>query len=148
MMNKIESLKNTFPDAHIININRCPGRTIPSTIELNAQIYRFFTSIKMTKNVEQKLFELILVWYKMADSSLEAHFPKRTLKIDFNDLVKTPNVVMKKLSEFFNFNLYEEDLFDDSVRKSHISTNNYSPLSNSELESVLNELPFLKEYCH
>jgi len=54
MMCKIASLSLVFPGAKIITISRPISEQIPSTIALNRRLYGLFTSIEMSKKLEEK----------------------------------------------------------------------------------------------
>jgi len=149
MMSKIKSLQNFFPDAVILNINRNPASTIPSTIALNNNIYRLFTSRKASAEINERTKSILIEWYKMAHKNLKTYYSQNLVEIDYNKLItdddETINTICQKLnikkSEFIN------SIDEAKSEKEHKSLNKYSAFSASELKEILEEVPFLTKYC-
>jgi len=149
MMAKVESLYKIYPDATVLNINRCPGATIPSTVALNNNIYRFFTSAKPTQEMDIRTKNILVEWYKMAQLSLESYYPNNTIKIDFRKLIRKDETTLKLICDqlgldYTNFIKLQNNRMSDV---DHRSGNIYVNLNEDELTQVLHELPFMKPYC-
>ena len=147
MMNKIEGIHSIFPDAQILNINRNLGETLPSTLELNRTIYKAFTSIKPSYEINQTTMEQLIDWYLMANINLEKYFNDQHLKIDFNLLVNQNEDQLKKIIDFLKIEMKDFILPAKKEVKSHKSTNKYEPLTKDQLIPILQKLPFMNEYC-
>lgn len=144
MMGKIQALSISYPDAKIININRSPAKTIPSTIQLNEKLYRLFTSRPMPTELKAKSLEMLVEWYAMADSSLESHFAGQYVKVDFMKLVKRDPIEVMRISEFID--APAELLMVKQASKVHKSEKGYAPLPPAELEEVFKRIPFMSDY--
>lgn len=145
MMCKLESINNEFPSAMILNINRSPKYTIPSTIELNNTLYGLFSSRKSSDYLNQRTKDILIEWYKMSHETIHSKFKERCLTIDFNNLVSLNTKELASISDFLDINDSLHFIRKENS-KEHISSNKYSPLSSEELEAVLRELPFLNKY--
>lgn len=149
MMSKVESLYKIYPDATVLNINRCPGATIPSTVALNNNIYRFFTSAKPTPEMDIRTKNILVEWYKMAQWNLESYYPKNTIKIDFRKLISKDQSTLKKICDLLGLE-YNNFIVLQNYQKTesdHKSSNSYFLLDDNDLRKVLSELPFMIPYC-
>lgn len=146
MMCKIESLATIYPDALILNINRSPAKTLPSTLELNRNLYGLFTSRPVPPEIHKKTVDVLIEWYKMAEKNMKAHFSDQHLKIDFIKLVTQDSSEVELISNFLGTspNLL---LRKKTTNKKHKSENNYKELNDEKLKEVLFELPFMNDYC-
>ena len=147
MMSKVEGIASVFPDAKILNINRCVSESIPSTIELNRVLYALFTSRPITQEVDKRTFEILLDWFRLCEENLQKHFKGQHLKIDF---VKMVSLEEKQINEIALFLGVPQEVFKNKSvfnDKKHKSFNSYQVLSEEEVDKVLNELPFMKGYC-
>ena len=79
-MAKVEAIHTLYPDAFILNINRSPGKTIPSAIALNNAIYRFFTSRVASQFVLKKTEDILITWYQMAEKNISLYFENQHKK--------------------------------------------------------------------
>ncbi len=147
MMSKVAGVASVFPNALLININRSPGKTFPSTQELNRTLYALFTSKPVTKDIEDRTHKVLLEWYQMCESNMEKHFSGSYIKVDFGKLVSRDPKAMEELADFLDISIETILHQEESNNKQHKSSNNYQSLSDSELEEVLKEIPFLKPYC-
>jgi hypothetical protein len=147
MMNKVAALSRIFPDAKILNINRNPSETIPSTIHLGHSLYGIFSAIPQNERVKLETKNLLISWYKMAEENLNRHFTNSHLKINFYDLINTHSDEWHYISEFLEF---PKDLIRRDVRKEkvgHKSQSSYEKLTEEETVLILEELPFLQPFC-
>jgi hypothetical protein len=147
MMNKVGALSRIFPDAKILNINRNPKETIPSTIHLGHSLYGIFTSIPQNERVKSETKNLLISWYKMAEQNLNAHYPNSHLKINFYDLVNKNSDEWQRIAVFLEF---PKDVIQMDERKEnvgHKSQSTYQKLSEDETALILEELPFLQPFC-
>ena len=149
MMAKVKSLHKIYPDATVLNINRCPGATIPSTVALNNNIYRFFTSAKPTKEMDIRTKNILVEWYKMAQLNLESYYPNNTIKIDFGKLIRKDEITLALICDQLGL-AYNNIIKLQNSRMAdadHKSGNIYVTLNDDELTQVLTELPFMVPYC-
>jgi hypothetical protein len=149
MMAKIESLYTIYPDATLLNINRCPGATIPSTVALNNKIYRFFTLQKPSLEMDSKTRYILVEWYKMAHLNFELFYPANTISIDFRKLIKQEENTLKMICDQFglDFNNFKKLKNNRTIDSDHKSSNTYGLLDEFDLSQVLSELPFMIPYC-
>ena len=149
MMAKVESLHPFYPDATVLNINRCPASTIPSTIALNNNIYRFFTSRKSSKDMDNKTKDILVEWYKMAEINLESYFPQHTIKICFKKLILGDEATRKMICDRLGLdnNIFMEADNSGLKKLDHKSSNTYAKLNEIELAEVLKKIPFMSAYC-
>jgi len=148
-MSKVKSLHDFFPDAVFLNINRTPAKTIPSTINLSNTVYSFFTSRKPSDEINERTKRVVIEWYKMAHKYLLEYFPDSTVQIDFRKLVKNDPETMNKICEPIGIDpsIFNETEEAKKSESGHKTKSNYPTLGDAELEEVLAELPFLREYC-
>ncbi len=147
MMNKINALSRIFPQAKVLNIIRNPNETIPSTIHLGDSLYGLFTSIPQNERVKQETKELLISWYKMAEEGLNVHYSKEHLKINFYDLIHTDFHEWQRISVFLGFPDYTIQRDERKEKVGHKSKSSYQKLDEQETAAILEELPFLKQYC-
>ncbi len=148
MMSKVKSMHGFFPDATILNINRSPAKTIPSTIALNNTIYQFFTSAKASEYINNKTRKILINWYKMANRNITSYYAGNFVEIDFHDLVKgeqhTIELICEKLT--IDSNVFYKNKQEEVEGSNHISKNKYASLEQADLEQIRIELPFLSKY--
>lgn len=147
LMPKCASLYQIFPDAQIININRCPGEVIPSTLALNQTLCGFFTSKKMTEEIRSQTKEVLIEWYIHCEAKLNLHFSGQFIKISFLKIINQEQNELFGLANFLHISPEKLWWQKTEMNKKHKSSNNYSKLSDSELEQILNEIPFMTESC-
>jgi len=143
MMSKVKSVAEIFPDAKILTINRCPSKTIPSTLTLNDSIYKIFTSIESTEEINLRTKNILINWYKMAHKNMEIYFPS-ALTIPFGELVNKESKTIHQICEFIGLSpdiFYEKK--EDTVL--HKSSNNYEELKQEEMNEIFEKLPFLSK---
>lgn len=147
-MSKIKTLHHYFPNAVMLNINRCPSKTIPSTMNLSNAAYSFFTAHKPSDEINFKTKRVVIDWYKMAHSNLQTYYPGTHVKIDFRKLVKGEDQTLRQITQALD--LPEETLALDQNKdaKEHHNKTNYNTLSPAELNEVLDEIPFMREYVN
>ncbi|WP_255460461.1 sulfotransferase [Lacibacter sediminis] len=147
MMSKVKSLHQFFGDATIVTITRCPSKTIPSTIALNNSIYAFFTSKAPGHDINERTKNILINWYKMAHENITAVYSNQTINLSFNGLIKNEQSVINNLCGKLGI---EDRLFStnqDPEKLNHISRNKYTALGDSELQFILEKMPFISEYC-
>ncbi len=147
MMNKIGALSRILPDAKILNINRNPRETIPSTIHLGHSLYGIFTSIPQNERVKLETKNLLISWYKMAEEQLNAHYSNQHLKINFYDLVDIKSNEWNCISNFLEFPDGTIKRDERKEKVGHKSKSDYEKLSEEETAAIFEELPFLKPFC-
>lgn len=149
MMGKLKSLNEMYPDALILNINRCPSKVIPSTLALNRSIYRAFTPHEASQFVNKLTVELIVSWYKLAFRNLNQLYKERYLSIDFRRLILSDKDVLISICKFLDLPVNTlSPVQSTKAADGHVSSNRYVELSKDEVESILQEIPFMKEYCN
>lgn len=143
MMSKVKTLYTYFPDSKIININRCPSKTIPSTIALNEAIFSFFSSHRLNDEIKIKLEKMMLKWYQMANKYLSQYYKSQFISIDFRELTNDKKI-FESIFNFCNIKNIELQPVKDIKHK---SKNEYIEISKTEMENIYQELPFMKKYC-
>ena len=147
MMCKVASLAKIYPDALIVNINRSPAKTLPSTLELNRNLYGLFTSRPVPKELNEKSLRILIDWYKMAEKNINSYFSNQHLKIDFIKLVNQDEAEINRISEFLRTSPLIRLTNKKTITKKHKSENKYDELSDEQLKLVLAEMPFMADYC-
>ena len=147
MMCKVASLAIIYPDALIVNINRSPAKTLPSTLELNRNLYGLFTSRPVPKELNEKSLRILIDWYKMAEKNINSYFSNQHLKIDFIKLVNQDEAEINRISEFLRTSPLIRLTNKKTITKKHKSENKYDELSDEQLKLVLAEMPFMADYC-
>ena len=142
LMSKINSLHSCFPDAQIININRNPAYSIPSTLALNDAIYSIFTSIKQSSEIKKRTSDILIKWYQMAHESLRQKYPT-TIYIDFKKLVNNDAMAIANLCLAINI----DPMVFTNANAMGKSSNSYEILSEDDLSEVLVKIPFMSSYC-
>lgn len=146
MMPKIASLYSICPDAKIININRCPSVTIPSTLQLNNTLFSVFTSRPPNARVDNESIELLVKWYQLAHKNLDKYFPESHLKLSFNPLVQKEPSEIAKIAAFLEIPIEDFKFADSNKKVSHKSANQYIPLQGEAFEMIMEKIPFMREY--
>ena len=147
MMCKVASLATIYPDALILNINRSPAKTLPSTLELNRNLYALFTSRPVPQELNEKTFHILIYWYKMAEKSMMSYYSTQLLKIDFNKLVNQDEEEANRISEFLGTSPSILLAKKKNINEKHKSENKYAELSDKQLKFALEEMPFMAGYC-
>jgi hypothetical protein len=147
MMNKIGALSHVFPDAYILNINRNPKETLPSTIQLNHTLFGFFTSIPQPERIKTETKTLLIDWYGLAEKNLQQHFAKQYLKINFYDLVQRNLHTWEGIEQFLEVATGTLKMDERKEKTGHKSQHSYVKLSDEETAVVLKKLPFLLDFC-
>ena len=145
-MSKIKTLHEFFPNAVMLNINRCPSRTIPSTMNLSNAAYSFFTAYKPTESINERTKRVVIDWYKMAHQHLKL-FGDQCVEIDFYKLVKGDQATLQNITSRLQvpYDVLKQDAQKDE--KEHRNKTEYPKLSAEELTVVLEEIPFMKPYA-
>lgn len=147
MMSKVGGIASIFTDAMILNINRCPSKTLPSTLELNRNLYALFTSRPVPDSLNAKSLQILIAWYRMCEENLQRYFANQHLKMDFNRLVKQEPVQIQELADFLQIPVSVLTKKREEHGRKHVSDNTYKPLSDEALTEILEELPFMVKYC-
>ena len=146
MMCKVASLSTIYPDALILNINRSPAKTLPSTLELNRNLYALFTSRPVPQELNEKTLHILINWYKMAEKNMTSYYATQHLKIDFIKLVSQDETEINHISKFLGTSSSNLLVKNKSINKKHKSENKYAELSDEQLKLALKELPFMADY--
>lgn len=148
MMSSTQSLINVFPDVRIININRCPAKTIPSSIALFNSFYKLFTSRAESQYVNQKTEEIIIEWYQMLQQTLDK-YPMNFVVVSFDKLIQFDPVELNLIASFLGLQdqILSSTMKKEVSEKNHISANKYQAYTSDQLSAVLEKIPFMKEYC-
>jgi len=146
-MPKVGAIGKLYPDAVVLNINRCPAKTFPSTLGLNRTLYSIFTSRPVPSSLDERTYEILVQWYQMAERNLHDFFPDRHLKIDFLRLVKQEEGEINLISDFLGSSPALLQAEKKKMNKKHTSANQYQPMAEAELASILEQIPFMRPYC-
>jgi hypothetical protein len=89
-----------------------------------------------------------MAWYKMCEENLNTHFADQHLKVDFKKLVTQDPKQMEEIASFLNVpaTLFSQEKKEMST--THKSANSYTPLTDTELKAILEEIPFMSSYCN
>lgn len=147
LMPKVAALSKVFPDAQIVNINRCPSKTLPSTIGLNNTLYGLFTSRKASPDINAQMAAVLVSWYRLCEANLQNHYKKQHIKVAFRDLIAQEEQQITALARFLDLPKELLQTRRDHTDKKHKSTHNYTPIAPEVLKELLEELPFLTPYC-
>jgi hypothetical protein len=147
MMPKLQSLKQTFPDARVITIDRCPLKTIPSALSLSEKLYGFFTTVTMTSDMRKHLINALIHWHKSSRDSLGNFYQNDFVRIDFNKLIKWDVNEINKLSDLISYDLNQSSEVDKVENSKHKSQSKYEALSTEESNFIMKELDFMKATC-
>ena len=145
-MCKLESMKAVFPDGIILNTNRAPHITIPSTISLNNTLYQLFTSKPTNNELNDRTKEVLMDWFLMAEETLNASYSGQHLKIDFKKLIQRDPSEQRAIEKQIGRDLREFLLERKSKGVNHKSKNEYEPITGKEYNEVYERLPFMKGY--
>lgn len=138
---RLESLTTVFPNAKYLLLERPLEKTIPSTISLNLNLYRYFCSIPNENPLRITTIKMLIEWHQYFQ-----HFNQKnnkntnwqTLTIDFKNMVKTPSKEAQKIHawlqcpmsvEYQNY-LQQQDEFSKNYQSRH----QYKKLTNDELK--------------
>ena len=99
---KMAAVAHRFPEARFLYPLRSPFSTIPSTISLNAWIYRSFTRLPESYPLAEQTREMILKWYIMADNTLKNELRERCMTIFYKDIQENSFKVFSEIYEFLN----------------------------------------------
>ena len=89
-ISKTTSVSETFENARLIYMLRSPLRTIPSTINLNKNVYPFIPGKLSTNPLAAETRDTIVRWYKMADKSIANHWQQNSITIPFRKITGNP----------------------------------------------------------
>ncbi len=148
MMPKLLTISEFFPKAHLININRCVSKSIPSSIALMDLLYSMFTSKQPPSYLHAKTKGVLIEWCKMAHQHLPL-FGDRVLRLSFDNLVSNEPDTIQTICNRFDL---KPEIFDTAKKEADQDPmvkgkNKYEVLSQDELETILEEIPFMKPYC-
>jgi hypothetical protein len=148
MMNKLDTINRVFPDCLVLNINRNPSETLPSTVELNRLLYSMFTSIELPEALRKGIQDILIEWYAHAHVVLQEKMKNRHLTIDFKSLIAADSPESQRIAAFLGLPDSDFTLVNDLTQKrKHKSKNRYEKLHSEETALILERLPFLKPYC-
>lgn len=147
MMSKLKSIHGTFPDAQIININRCPLKVIPSSLNFSSEIYGVFTSVKVSEDLRRATMLVLIHWYQLCEQNLDTLFSNQHLKINFLKLINSENDTMKQLSNFLEIDSPLAFGENDRQKTIHKSKSEYPELIDAEKREIMQELSFMAVYC-
>jgi omega-hydroxy-beta-dihydromenaquinone-9 sulfotransferase len=144
-ISKTTSLAETFPQAKLIYMLRSPLRTIPSTINLNNNLYSFFSGEINANPLEDKTKEIVVQWYKMADHSIAAHWQNRNLTMPFGKITKKPAEALSEIYTFLKLTPGKEMLqlmkIEEQKSLRHATTHQYNGAGRDE--NLMHQLEFI-----
>ncbi len=126
---KLKSLSEVFPNAQFIYCLRSPYKTIPATISLNANIYKFFCSLKVKYPLIEETRNMVFQWYIMADEAIKYCLKERCLVIKHQDITKKTKETIVDIFKFLKIKLnseFEEIILEENLKsKSFKSKHSY-----------------------
>jgi hypothetical protein len=147
LMPKFNSLSKLFPDAQIVNINRCPAEVIPSAISLSQNLFGFFTSKSMSQEMIEKITNVLIAWYQNFEKNLPLVSNARCIKISFLKIINQDPSELERLANFLSLSKVKLEWKKNEMTKTHKSSNSYSKLTDQELEKILTVIPFMRDSC-
>jgi len=141
---KLLTLKEFFPDAIIISINRCPSSTIPSTIALNKRLSGFSSNVEMPSIIEKEVFDLLVDWYSYSHKHLVVDEIFKYIEVQFESLIENREVVLIQIFEFLRISPTSKSLLEKNKVVKHNTPIKYDNLSASELKILIKKAPFLE----
>lgn len=144
LMGRIDALATRFPNAKILNINRCISRTLPSSVALSKTLCSFATSRPLSEAAQNKTINAIIMWYQLSEEALKRHFADSLLKINFMKLIQHDQQQIDQICQFLNI---PTTVFGkEEHRTSHKNNQNYNTLNINELDKIWEILPFMRLY--
>ncbi len=137
---RMDSLSTVFPNADYLFIHRELKKTIPSSISLNLNLYRFFCSVSDENPLRLKTIKMLIDWDNyIKQYTLENDW--QPFEVDFKKMVKSPSTIAKAVHTALNLELdseYEKFLFEqDEFSKNYKSKHQYPVLTDEELKLLL-----------
>ena len=128
---RVQSIRETFPDAKIVCLVRSPLQTVPSLMSLFSLLGNFLCSPHDPPAMRDPTLEMVHHWYHYPVDVLEK-WPENNHKIlMYDDLVKDPGKVILDIYERFGFEPSEEykKILEAETEKarSYKSKHKYSP---------------------
>lgn len=125
---RISSVAEQFKQAIFVIPDRSPIQTIPSTISLNAHIYRVFCKLPSDYPLEERTTDQVLRWHHHIHSIQQEKLTKRSLVIDYQELVKQPAECLFDIYRTMGINKSKKQLFEfcqRSVNPAYVSPHQY-----------------------
>jgi len=120
---KVESLKETFPDCHIICTTRNPQEVVPSVFSLFRHVLPTFISPVSSTPLRSYLLDLLAHWYRYPPERLKT-WPKQAQDVvRYNDLIKKPDQIVLRLYKRFGFDATER--FKETLKKEKVVAAKY-----------------------
>lgn len=148
---RLESLTTVFPKAKYLFLQRPLEKTIPSTISLNENLYRFFctlpapvtaalaaergentidetiennknTAAKAAATIRQKTIKMLIEWHHFIQN-FDAKSDWQCLEIDFKNMVKSPFSEAEKIHDWLGLPMNEN--YKTYLRKQEEFSKNY-----------------------
>ena len=102
----IQSLRNEFPDARIINILRNPVESVPSHISVFYTVWKWVDpEIRKDGPESLQYAELAAAWYLHLEKNDISARPESYLRINYPDLVRRPESICRSIYRHFDIPL-------------------------------------------
>lgn len=140
---KMESIANKFEHAKFIYPIRSPHETIPSTISLNARIFSNFARLPVKYPFPDETREMLIRWYKHAESIIRDSIPDRTIKVYYKELIENPVLVFSAIYEFLLIDSKSKIEVFDYIRfnqKNYRSKHKYDSYTGIDAKELIREL--------
>lgn len=147
-VSKTSSLAKTFQNARLIYMLRSPEKTIPSTINLNRNIYAIFSGTGESEVLSSHTRDIVVQWYKMADRSIRDHWKDTSITIPFQKITRAPEDTLSALYTFLQLNLEAGIQRTKQADGKQISQQTYARYNDAEMIRQLDFIfqgPFNKE---
>lgn len=121
----LQRLKKTFPEAKFIHLTRCPNAVIKSLIDSNlVEIMDFF---KRSTLKQSQLPEALWCLCEKNIYDALADVQHRTKKVNYEELVTSPEETMSQLHEFLGLEVsLDINPYDEDNNKSEEKVSNYA----------------------
>lgn len=131
---KVSSLYEFFPNAKIIYMVRNPLDTVPSLISWMTYQWSQFSGPADEYLYRDYLVQLAKEWYEYPLEQLEKATPESYEIVVYDELVRDPEGVIKRMYEKFGFDLTEE--FDAALHLANITARTYQSKHRYSLEKI------------
>ncbi|MEN8250062.1 MAG: sulfotransferase [Bacteroidota bacterium] len=138
-VSKISTVANQFSRAKFIIPNRSPLETIPSTISLNAHIYKAFCHMPTEYPLVEKTRDQVIKWHDHLKVVIENDLSNRALIIDFKNIVNKPGETILNCYNYLNITA-DRKAIDEKVKQSgaekYVSPHHYPKTLGLEDDSI------------
>jgi hypothetical protein len=131
---KVVSLREEFPDSHIVCMVRNPLEAVPSGISLDAYYFNLFMSPLEPYPMREFICDMTAYMYRYPVDKLQEWPPSLQTIVRYDDLIGDPEAMVLKLYQRFDFTL--SDRFRDVLRDEKRKASTYKSQHTYSLEEI------------